>query len=364
MLELNCKNFFILFGCMGCSAGTPLKKSSTATNHTGVLTDQNSDDPSISTSPLINPVGIYLKYESDLPACATSLLNKLAIIEANGNIHLCTAEGWVLKVNNSDQGDLQAEPGPQGSPGSSGRHGAFIHVQGPDQNLDENSGIVSIGDFNSITLSGNSDLNSIGTADIGKRILIAFNDSPWIKYSSSLLLSGQGDLKVNSGDQMEFVSLGSGSWREIFRDVQTDSLVHAAIANSTWSSATTTAATTVIFDQELNDTQSEFDNTTGVFTAKQSGTYEIAALLTNQPSLTWTSGNTFQGILYKNSTAVATVRQNAWSGGTRQISLRIRQTLRLVAGDQLRLEFSASRPGALSAQSANPSNYLIIARRS
>jgi hypothetical protein len=354
----------ILSYTLGCSAAPQSTSTQSGINPQDAVQDDlsdQSDSDSETAGAAATSIGLYLQDLKDLPDCHSLLLNKLAVTQSQGAF-LCTSDGWIEVSSNSDSEVSTTVQGQTGQPGPAGEDGLALNLHGGIQNLDTSAGNVVAGSFDSITVEGSHPLVSIGGAAAGKRLLMEFKTGTSIHHSSSLALAGAGNLRVQTGDLIEFVSLGSGNWREIFRAVKFDSLVHASISDSTWASATATSATTVIFDKELSDTQDEFNNTTGIFTAKQSGNYEVIAQLTNNNGVNWGSGNTFQASLYRNSTIVSVTRQNAWSGGVRQISLRLRQSLRLEVGDQVRLEFSASRSGALIAGQENPSNFLIIAR--
>lgn len=126
-----------------------------------------------------------------------------------------------------------------------------------------------------------------------------------------------------------------------------------------------TTTTTVPFTTEVFDTLSEYDATTGIFTAKYAGTYLVTSTLSTN-SFAWQSGKQFNSRILKNGTAYAIGTRDYKTSTTIASAASIVSSLvSCAAGDTLAIAAASDRtPDAdLNKLSASGiSNYLSIVR--
>ncbi len=256
--------------------------------------------------------------------------------------------------------------GPQGPTGPAGQDGndAFGQIKGDDINLDDSSTLIDLSNGDFFDVSGAADLQSFKPAPAGRRALLHFTQNTWIKHDpNKIQLSGSGDYKIYGGDSMEFIARANGSWREIRRNSAFDSYIWAV-----WATAQTinvSTPITLIFDQEIEDTQNEYDSSTGEFTAAQNGLYLIEAHA-RSANTAWTTGNHLALSLQKTSISDASVstmtdaRNSAFSSVTQRMTVNFSSILRLSKGDKLRVILESTKANPIEASAGNSSVYFQI----
>lgn len=240
---------------------------------------------------------------------------------------------------------------------------------------------------NYVEVTGTTTITGLGTTTAGTRRIVRFTGALTLTHNAtSLILPGAANITTVAGDVAEFVSLGSGNWVCVFYQKRTftgsGSLVLASsptivtptiasftnaqhnhsnaagggqIANSGISgvgteklanpskvsayrnaafTASAGAFATLVFDTELFDTGSNYDTSTGIFTAPIAGFYHFSWLVTGAAAAQWITG------LFKNGTTTEVGRgtntrisggfgSENTSGGSHLIQLAANDTIRV-----------------------------------
>lgn len=119
---------------------------------------------------------------------------------------------------------------------------------------------------------------------------------------------------------------------------------------------------TILYDTEVEDTLSEYNTTTGVFTATAAGTYHVSfALLTD--NVTWLAGTPMDLVIKKNGTAY---RKGShiylFAGVTTAFSVWLSASITLAASDTLEFCFHHVRTAAVDNETDATENWLTIDR--
>jgi hypothetical protein len=117
-------------------------------------------------------------------------------------------------------------------------------------------------------------------------------------------------------------------------------------------------ANPVIFNVEVDDRLSEYNSSTGVFTAKQSGTYLVSSSI----RFDYTSGTVVAGRvrLYKNSAQLHLHQANQTYAGFWWVHISV--PVKLIAGDTLYIRATIPAGTGVLGSTSNDSDYLYITR--
>lgn len=120
---------------------------------------------------------------------------------------------------------------------------------------------------------------------------------------------------------------------------------------------------TVVFGTEVTDNLSEYNNTTGVFTAAKDGLYLVSAMVQTDGGAALTANDNFQIYIYKNGTTIMALGAYSFAETniTGPMSSGVSTTLTLVAGDTLEIQAAANgySPNLITQHYAN---YFTIDR--
>ena len=150
--------------------------------------------------------------------------------------------------------------------------------------------------------------------------------------------------------KIEFSSPNYYKWFE-FKKTQ---LMTKFLATLSSNSSTGTTFNPVIFDSVIFDNNSEYNNSTGIFTVKRSGFYQIYV------NCNITPGGTFTGInLYKNGSFFVSPGYEESSGTSNQTMVLI--TDYLYVDDELKVEvFTGGASGKIQGSSSSYLSYFNI----
>lgn len=156
------------------------------------------------------------------------------------------------------------------------------------------------------------------------------------------------------------VGAGDARWVKL---VPGGAVTHVEANRATAQSVPNGVKTTILYDTEVQDVLSEYDTSTGVFTAKYAGSYTLCAgvLLT---SAAWSSGEYIMLCISINST-VSTIngpRSIAWSSDTVYLSNSITRKVILDAGDSVEIQVLQNQGAAVDIYANAGYNWLTIDR--
>jgi hypothetical protein len=114
----------------------------------------------------------------------------------------------------------------------------------------------------------------------------------------------------------------------------------AARANTS-STGAFTAATTLVYTNELLDTHSAYDTSTGIFTCPVAGYYDISGSVFST-SVAWTVGNTLSAAIVVNGTAIATGYVFPPTGSQSICAAVHLNAVQLAAGDTVKIQGASS----------------------
>lgn len=87
-----------------------------------------------------------------------------------------------------------------------------------------------VGDGNYFEVNGTASIAAISGRSAGERILLRFNAPLTLVHSGNLILAGSQNATVSTSDMYEFVSEGSGVWREVSRTAGVTSVLTHGMA--------------------------------------------------------------------------------------------------------------------------------------
>ncbi len=130
-------------------------------------------------------------------------------------------------------------------------------------------------------------------------------------------------------------------------------------ATSTSTTDATGAAAVYVFGAETYDTLSEYDNTTGIFTAAKAGYYAVSAEIGATDTFIATQYISIS--MFKNSTATATNTAHAFGAATYTITPSVSTGIQLAAGDTLSIK-TQTDGSTIALSTAAAHNYFTIDR--
>jgi hypothetical protein len=296
------------------------------------------------------------------PECVASDEAQVFVDSSSGELVTCLDGKRIgLKLSKTKQTEvIQGPAGPAGSEGAD----AIAYIKGGDIDLDHNSTQVELASGDYFEVTGTADLISFKPASAGKRALLHFTQLATVRHDpSKIRLAGGGDFKVYAGDKIEFLANEDGSWHELRRISTRDSSVWAVYATAQTITAST--PTVLIFDQEIEDTQAEYNPTTGEFTVAQNGLYSVE-VHARSANISWNSGNHLALSLNKisasdNSTStVAEARNAAFSNITQRMTVNLSTLIQLNRGDKLTVVIDSAKASPIDAAASNSSVYFQV----
>ena len=156
---------------------------------------------------------------------------------------------------------------------------------------------------------------------------------------------------TNAGTKRWILQVPGGAFSHVY--------AKRTISNQTITDATETV---VAWDTEYRDTLSEFNTSTGVFTAKYAGIYQISAQVLTE-NISWSSTNLlYMGVRIESSEVIRGPRETAKNSVTMRLSARVFGSVELDAAEDLDITVYISRGSNTDLQGSTWANYLTIER--
>jgi hypothetical protein len=167
-------------------------------------------------------------------------------------------------------------------------------------------------------------------------------------------------LTLNAGGGLTFMTIERSSGHAQIAASETVSV--RASRGTTQSITNGSSETTVIFTTEDQDTHGAYDNTTGIFTAPMSGTYQISGSFLFDTA-SWTSGNlnriyVFKGSVNQAQTAINCPSTASYYPGTNTITTKIR----LLSGETLTIRALHGESASRNIIASSVYNFMDIVR--
>lgn len=247
------------------------------------------------------------------------------------------------KGDKGDKGDSGAagDVGSTGATGTAGATGASNSnatysewargKKGSDLTANTELTLPSDGDY--MAVSGTTTITSLSVKAAGTKVNLHFSEIVTLQYSAvnpKLLLKGKGSFTTSADAVLEFISLGDGDWKEIRRSVDNESFVDAY--HTTTQTIVSSTHTNLVFNTEVKDTQGEYDNATGIFTAKQAGRHTISANIVFPNTYAWVAGTQCALSILHNTTGIAN-STSVMPGVTKNCVVSVSKTVDLAVGD-------------------------------
>lgn len=137
---------------------------------------------------------------------------------------------------------------------------------------------------------------------------------------------------------------------------------HVRAGRSTLQSVPDATDTIIIFNSESYDKLSEFNTTTGGFTALYAGLYSISSFVTFE-GVAWSSGKLLiLNILVDSVVTARGHRNHIWGSDARQMTTFVSTTLELSAGEVVTIQVYQNRGSATNIYNDAARTYLAIDR--
>lgn len=143
----------------------------------------------------------------------------------------------------------------------------------------------------------------------------------------------------------------------------TDTRVVAARANTSTSSTTSGAgAADIIYTSKSYDTHGVYNTSTGVYTVAVPGKYEIKAAIGTNAATAGSAERQLQIYIIKNGSIVSYKQSYSNSTASRQVFTDIVDTIDLVAGDTIKLQWTHNWGVTLTCSGSSSENFFSIDR--
>lgn len=133
-------------------------------------------------------------------------------------------------------------------------------------------------------------------------------------------------------------------------------------ATTTTESIPNSSDSLVIYDTEDYDELSEYNNTTGIFTAKYAGFYIVTAGLYLPTTTPWTAGNQIVLGIYKNSSTIVRTQKHAERSASYRLGKNLSASIKLAVNDTLSVLFWQNSGAARTVEANTQFNYFTIDR--
>jgi hypothetical protein len=152
---------------------------------------------------------------------------------------------------------------------------------------------------------------------------------------------------------------GTKRWKLLTGGNSAFSHVHA---QTTTESIPSGSDTTVVYDTESYDDLGEYNNTTGIFTAKYAGRYIVSCGIYFPTTSSWSAGNQVVLIIEKQGTSIYRAQKHAERSASYRLGKNLSGTVELAVGETIQISAYQNSGSTLSVEASGNYNYITIDR--
>jgi hypothetical protein len=195
---------------------------------------------------------------------------------------------------------------------------------------------------------------------------------PGRPHASGVYERSEGSIYLNKGDKIAFrysgsITLTNNTQHKVTisnahgssQPVAGDIVIALRATQDAGQNIPNASTTTVIFEDVDYDTNNSYNNTTGVYTAKESGHYNISSAI-QFPFRSWGSGKQWQLLIVKNSSEIVNQTNYSETSTSQAHSMDLDTDLYLDKGDTIQIRCYHNEGGSNSLTAASKLNYLTI----